>query len=174
MKKTKKNRKDYKARICKIRMESKMEKQTIGIIAVILGVLVLLVVSFLALNQPKIPECPKCPSLTCPEQPVVVQEKEVVKEVEVEVQVDYKDKVVSALVEEIKSDKALRRCDDVKYSSEEIEVKKVYSGFVVEEDNEDEVFVSDVRVKLNYDKGKCYRTLICELDSDSNLYCEED
>jgi len=148
-----------------------MEKQTLSIVATILGVLVLLGVGYLIFNQPDIPACPKCPDLSCPEVSPVIQEVETEKLVEVET--DYKQKVVDALLEEASEDKDFRECDDERFNIDELSVKRVYDGFVLEQDSEGDTSISDVKVKLNYDNGECYRTFVCGLDAESELVCED-
>jgi len=96
---------------------------------------------------------------------------ETIVEVEKIVTTDYKQNVVDALLAEVNADKALRKCGGVKYDVEEISVKKVYDGFTVTEDSDGDLSVSDVGIKLNYDDGKCYRTLTCGLDIEGELAC---
>jgi len=96
--------------------------------------------------------------------------------VEVEVETDYKQKVVDALLTEVSADKALRNCSRTRFASriyetDEITVKKVYDGFKVTENTDGDLSVSDVNVTLNYDDGKCYRTLTCGLDTEGELVC---
>ena len=147
-----------------------MENKTLGIVTTVLGVLILLSTLYIAGTQLNKSDLPKCPDLKCPE-PVIQTVTETVTE-EVEVQTDYKQNVVDALLSEVAKDKALRKCDGVKYDEEEIAVKKVYPGFVVEENSDEEVTVSGVKIKLNYDDGKCYRTLFCGLDAEEELSCK--
>ena len=119
--------------------------------------------------MPATPIIPKCPDRKCPDQPVLTVEKEVVKEVEVAT--DFKQKVVDALLSEVAKDKALRKCGNTKFDADEISVKKVYDGFSGEENSDGDLSISGVKIKLNYDDGKCYRTLTCGLDSEQELVC---
>ena len=89
----------------------------------------------------------------------------------VEVSVDYKQNVVDALLAEIRADKDLRKCKGVKYDVDEISVKRVYDGFKMTEDSDGDISVSNVKIKLNYDDGKCYNTLTCGLDTENELVC---
>ena len=148
-----------------------MENITLSIVATILGVLVLLGVGYLVFNQPDIPACPKCPELSCPSVEPVIQTKTIVDTIEVPV--DYKQKVVDALLSEASEDRDFRECNDEKFNIDEISVKRVYDGFVLEQDSEGDTSISDVRVKLNYDNGKCYRTFVCGLDTENELICED-
>jgi len=146
-----------------------MEKSALGIVATILGVLVLLGVIGLYRAMPATPTIPKCP--TCPEcKPVVITENITVEKT-VEVETDYKQQVVDALLSEVAKDKALRKCGNTKFDADEISVKKVYDGFSVKENSDGDLSISGVKVKLNYDDGKCYRTLTCGLDSENELVC---
>lgn len=108
-----------------------------------------------------------CPVLEVPE-PVVVTE---FVDVEVPVAVDYKQLVVSALLEEASSDKDYRKCDRHGYDMDEITLKKVYEGFTLVEDGDDDLTISDVSIKLNYDEGDCYKKFVCSLDADNDLEC---
>ena len=96
---------------------------------------------------------------------VVVQNVTVTEEVDV----DYKDRVVDKLLLEVAADKDLRKCGGTRFDADEISVKKVYDGFVLTENEDGDVSVSDVKVKLNYDDGKCYKTFELSLDSDNEL-----
>jgi len=148
-----------------------MEKSALGIVATILGVLVLLGVIGLYWAMPATPTIPKCPVI--PEcKPVVIYNNTVTTKT-IEVSPNYKQQVVSALLDEVGKDKSLRYCDDDKYSSSEITLKKVYNGFVLEENNDGDFSISNVQIKLNYDDGKCYRTFTCGLDAESELVCED-
>lgn len=116
----------------------------------------------------------------------ITQIKEIAKEVKVPYEVavpyevikevlvipDYKQQVTDALISEVSKDKDFRECEDDRYDEEEIAVKRIYDGFTLTEDNEDEISISDVRIKLNYDDGKCYRTFVCSLDAEEDLSCE--
>ena len=147
-----------------------MEKSSIVAAAVILGILAVVLTGIVLFYMPATPVIPKCPDCIIPECKPVIQTETITQEIEVTP--DYKQKVVDALISEVSKDRDFRMCDDDKYSSDEISVKRVYDGFVLTEDNEDETSISDVRVKLNYDDGKCYRTFTCELDSEEELSCE--
>jgi hypothetical protein len=146
-----------------------MEKSSIVAAAVILGILAVVLTGVILFSMPAAPVIPKCPacSLTCPE-PVVINNT--VTE-EIEVTPDYKQKVVDALLSEVSKDRDFRECDEDRYKADEISVKRVYDGFVLTEDNEDETSISNVSVKLNYDEGDCYRTFTCGLDSEQELSC---
>lgn len=144
-----------------------MEKNNKLLVGLLLLVGALVVVTGLLVAN----SVPECPSLKCPECKPVIHEVEKVVVEEVEVETDWKQSVVDKLMEELSSDKTLRKCEGVKYDVEEIAVKKVYSGFSVKENNEDEVSVSGVKVKLNYDNGKCYKTLTCGINSEEELVC---
>jgi len=147
-----------------------MENKSILTAVVILGIVLVLgfIVTLMSLPEPpKIPKCPDC-NLTCPEP--VIQEKEVIKEVEVAP--DYKQKVVNALLEDIKNNSDYRYCDDEKYKASEIKVKRIYNGFTLSENSDGDTEISDVQIKLSYDDGKCYRTLTCGLDEENELSCE--
>ena len=114
----------------------------------------------IASNCPEIPAC----------NPVIV-EKNISVDVPVEIEPDYSAKVVDALIDEVSSDKDFRYCDRHKYSADEISVKKVYDGFTYTVDDEDDWEISGVKVKLNYDDGDCYRTFVCELNSEDDFSC---
>jgi len=146
-----------------------MEKSSIVAAAVILGILAVVLTGIVLFYMPATPVIPKCPdcSLKCPG-PVVINNT--VTE-EIEVTPDYKQKVVDALLSEVSKDRDFRECDEDRYKADEISVKRVYDGFVLTEDNEGELSTSDVRVKLNYDDGKCYRTFTCGLDQEQELSC---
>ena len=146
-----------------------MKNLTLGIVATILGVLTVLGIIWVLAVMPETPKIPKCPDLSCPEPIVTTETVEVIKEVEVTP--DYKQQVVDALLDEVSKDKSLRYCDDDKYSSSEITLKKVYNGFTLTEDSDGDTSISDVQIKLNYDEGKCYRTFVCGLDTENELVC---
>jgi len=146
-----------------------MKNSTLGIVATILGVLVLLSVFYVIGTQLRKSDIPKCPDLSCPE-PVVITETETIEKA-VEVETDFKQKVVDALLSEVTKDKALRKCSGSEFDADEITVKKVYDGFSVAENSDGDLSISNVKIKLNYDDGKCYRTLTCGLDSEQELVC---
>ena len=129
--------------------------------AVILGLLIVVGVVVVVANLPQTPVIPEC-------KPVVVTNTTLVP---VEVDTDYKNLVVEALLKEVKSDKDFRECGGHTYDLEEIAVKKVYPGFILEENSEEELSISEVRVKLNYDNGDCYETFTCSLDEEKDLNC---
>jgi len=146
-----------------------MSNRTLGIVATILGVLLLLGVIGLYWAMPATPVIPKCPDI--PEcKPVVITET-VVNETTIEVETDYKQKVVDALLSEVAKDKAFRKCDGMRFDADEITLKKVYPGFTLKENSDEETSISGVKIKLNYDDGKCYRTFTCGLDSEQELSC---
>ena len=146
-----------------------MSNRTLGIVATILGVLLLLGVIGLYWAMPATPVIPKCPDI--PEcKPVVITET-VVNETTIEVESDYKQQVVDALLSEVGKDKAFRICNKQKYDADEITLKKVYPGFTLKENSDEETSISGVKIKLNYDDGKCYRTFTCGLDSEQELSC---
>lgn len=147
-----------------------MEKQTLSIVAIVLGALVLLGVIGLYVRMPETPEIPKCPDLICPEPSITTEEIEVIKEVEVTP--DYKQKVVDALMEDLKGNSELRYCDDEKYKASEIKVKRLYYGYTLTENGDGDTAISDVKIKLNFDDGECYKTLNCGLDTEQELNCE--
>jgi hypothetical protein len=131
--------------------------------AVILGLLVAVGFVVILTNLPDTPVIPEC-------KPVVltVQNTTVVKEL---VTTDYKDLVVKALMKEVAKDNDYRECSGHYYDLEEIAVKKVYAGFTLTENSDEDLEISDVQVKLNYDDGDCYKTLTCSLDADKDLSC---
>lgn len=89
----------------------------------------------------------------------------------VEKSINYKQLVVDALVSEIAKDKDLRMCREDKFNAEDISVRKISDGFLVTEDINGDLSISNVEVKLLYsdDDGNCYNTLICELNTDNEL-----
>src|SRR4030042_1196868 len=132
--------------------------------AFILGALIVLsaIVLMVALKPADCPvqlPCPKC-------EPVVVNST-----IEVQVSPDYKAQVTEALMSEIQADKSYRLCDGDKYDVDEILLKKVYDGFVLTENSDSDLTISDVKVKLDYDQGDCYKTFTCALDYKNDLTC---
>ena len=100
-----------------------------------------------------------------------IEKVPVEKLVEKQVPVNYKSEVVDALLVELDRDKDYRECEDDRYKAEEIVLKKVYDGFVLEENSDGDQEISEVQIKLNYDDGKCYRTFTCGLNSEQELVC---
>jgi len=147
-----------------------MASNSILTAAVILGILVVICTGLILVYMPETPEMPKCPacSVSCPEPTVVVK---TVNQT-VEVPTDFKQSVVDALLSEVETDKSYRTCGSIRYNSDEVTVKKVYDGFTVTENTDGELTVSNVKVKLSYDNGKCYRLFTCGLDTDKQLTCE--
>jgi hypothetical protein len=129
--------------------------------AVILGLLIVVATVVVVANLPQTPVIPEC-------KPVVVTNTTYVT---VPVDTDYKNLVVSALMSEVKADRDYRECGGHTYDVGEIAVKKVYPGFVLTENSDEELEVSEVQVKLNYDNGDCYQTFTCSLDSEKELDC---
>jgi len=146
-----------------------MSNGTLGIVATVLGVLLLLSAIGLYFAMPSTPVIPKCPDI--PECKPVVITNTVVNETTVEVETDYKQQVVDALLSEVAKDKDFRKCNSQKFDADEITLKKVYPGFTLKENNDEETSISGVKIKLNYDDGKCYRTFTCGLDSEQELSC---
>src|SRR3990167_7688207 len=72
---------------------------------------------------------------------------EVEKVVEKQIPVNYKSEVVDALLVEIDRDKDYRQCEDDRYKAEEIVLKKVYDGFVLEENSDGDQEISEVQIK---------------------------
>jgi len=148
-----------------------MKNNSILTAAVILGVLMCILTGIILFNMPSMPKIPKCPDCKCPE-PVVINNTETIVQ-EVEVEPDFKQKVVEALLSEVSKDKDFRECDEERFKTEEISVKRVYSGFTLEENSDGDLSISDVQIKLNYDNGECYRTFVCGLDIENELVCED-
>jgi hypothetical protein len=104
------------------------------------------------------------------EVPSIVEVEKVVN-VTTEVSPDYKAQVVAAYLEEAATDKALRKCDGDAYDIDEISVKRVYEGFVVKQNSDGDISISDVKFKLNFDDGKCYKAVTCGLDAENEIFC---
>ncbi len=131
--------------------------------ALILGALVVLGFIVVLAVMPKEQTCPA--QLPCPKcEPVVVTK-------EVSVATDYKKLVTDAFLLEVAADKDLRVCGGDKYDLAEVELKKVYDGFKVVENTDGDQTISDVKVKLDYDGGKCYKTFTCKLEPEQDVYC---
>jgi len=142
-----------------------MKAETWGKVATVLAVLVLLGTVWVRLSIPEPVECQKCQ--TCEKCEPEIQKVEV----SVEKVIDYKQTVVNALIEELSEDKTLRTCEDIKFDADEIAVKRVYDGYTAKENTDGEGTIAGVKIKLNYDDGKCYKTLTCGLDENNELVC---
>lgn len=94
---------------------------------------------------------------------------EVIKEVPVEK--DFKKLVTEKLAADLKENSDYRECDSDVYRASEVAVYKVYDGFIVNNDNKGDLSITNIEVRLNFDQGECFRTLVCQLNSDEQLSC---
>jgi hypothetical protein len=137
-------------------------------LAILLGVLGLILGGLIVYAAfPR--EVIKTTEIEVPVEKIVKVEK--VVNITTEVSPDYKAEVVAAYLKEAATDKAMRKCDGEAYDIDEISVKKVYDGFVVKQNSDGDLSTSDVKFKLNFDDGECYRTVTCGLDAENEIFC---
>lgn len=98
-------------------------------------------------------------------------EKVVTQEVVKEVIRDYKQEVVDNLLSQVSKDKDFRECQNIFYDTDEIVLKKVYNGFVYTALPNGDEKITDVKIALDFDGGKCVKTFTCSLDVDNKLSC---
>lgn len=102
-------------------------------------------------------------------------DKEVIKEVSVEVPVEiirglefYKEQAILAFMAEVEDDKDFRYCDDEKYSMNEITLKDTSDDFTITAGDDGEYKVT-FEAKLKYkDEDTCYNWYDVEVDFDGN------